>query len=230
MAVTDLRQSVLSIINTVERKMGITPSASLNSTTFTTVLLELLNEVVADLTEDGEWKELYFSTTVTAQSSVADYAVDPSGLVHHIYEVSQSARGVSPLTPVNLSEINLLNRTNSFGVSNQYSIVSANASGQPVMRVFPTPGSSQNGDLFTVVGYLKPPLYTTSDAATVPEFPARLLWMGLHAMALLEENGGEPSREYLMAQRMYEKAKRQELNRFTTDQGPTVQFIPRNRR
>lgn len=231
MPITDLRQTVLQIINIVERKMGLTLSTTLTSNSLTQTLLDLLNEVIADLAEDGERKELYFSHTVTAQSSVADYAVDPAGgLVHHIYEVSQSARGVAPLTPVNLSEINLLNRTNSFGVSNQYHIVSANASGQPVARVFPTPGTSQNGDLFTFVGFLKPPLYTTSDASTVPPFPARVLWMGLHAKALLEENGGEPTREWQMAEATYQKAKQQDLNRFTTDYGPTVQFLPDRRR
>lgn len=231
MAITDLRQDVLSVINIVERKMGVAVSATLTSTAFTQTLLDLLNEVVADIAEDGERKELYFSTLVTAQSSVSDYAVDPAGgLVHHIYEVSQSARGVAPLTPVNLSEINLLNRTNSFGVSNQWHIVSANASGQPVTRVFPTPGANENNDLFTFVGFLKPPLYTTSDATVVPVFPANVLWRGLHAYALLEENGGEPSREYQMALGMYEKAKQQDLNRFTTDSGPTVQFMPDRRR
>lgn len=231
MPITDLRQTVLEIINIVERKMGISASASLTATPFVQVLLELLNEVVADIAEDGERKELYFSATVTAASSVADYAVDPTeGLVHHIYEVSQSARGVAPLTPVNLSEINLLNRTNSFGISNQWHIVSANSSGQPVMRVFPTPGASQDGDLFTVVGFVKPPLYTTSDAAVVPPFAARVLWTGLHAKALLEENGGEPTREWQMANAMYEKAKQQDLNRFTTDSGPTVQMMPDRRR
>ncbi|MGI9405307.1 MAG: hypothetical protein ACR2O4_02955 [Hyphomicrobiaceae bacterium] len=231
MPITDLRQTVLEVVNIVERKMGISPSASLNATPFTQMLLDLLNEVVADLAEDGERKELYFSTIVTAQSSVSDYAVDPAGgLVHHIYEVSQSARGVAPLTPVNLSEINLLNRTNSFGVSNQYHIVSANSSGQPVARVFPTPGANENNDLFTFVGFLKPPLYTTSDGAIVPVFPANVLWRGLHAYALLEENGGEPTREYQMALAMYEKAKQQDLNRFTTDYGPTVQFMPDRRR
>lgn len=231
MPIADLRLTILEIVNIVERKMGISSSASLNATAFTQTLLDLLNEVVADIAEDGERKELYFSTIVTAQSSVADYAVDPTGgLVHHIYEVSQSARGVAPLTPVNLSEINLLNRTNSFGVSNQYHVVSANASGQPVARVFPTPGANENGDLFTFVGFLKPPLYTTSDGATVPVFPANVLWRGLHAYALLEENGGEPTREYQMALVMYEKAKQQDLNRFTADYGPTVQFMPDRRR
>jgi hypothetical protein len=231
MPVTDLRQSVLSIINIVERRMAIAPSASLSATTLTRTLLDLLNEVVADIAEDGERKELYFSTVVTAQSSVADYAVDPAGgLVHHIYEISQSARGVAPLTHVNLSEINLLNRANSFGVSNQWHTVSANTSGQPVVRVFPTPGASQAGDLFTVVGFLKPPLYTTADGAVVPPFPASVLWRGLHAYALLEENGGEPTREYELAFSLYEKAKRQDLNRFTTDPGPTVQFMPDRRR
>lgn len=231
MPITDLRQSVLSVINIVERKMGVALSGTLTATAFTQMLLDLLNEVVADIAEDGERKELYFTTIVTAQSSVADYAVDPTdGLVHHIYEVSQSARGVAPLTPVNLSEINLLNRTKSFGVSNQYHIVSANASGQPVMRIFPTPGASQDGDLLTVVGFIKPPLFTTSDAATVPPLPANVLWRGLHAYALLEENGGEPTREYQMALGLYEKAKQQDLNRFTTDYGPTVQFMPDRRR
>lgn len=230
MPITDLRQTVLQVINIVERKMGISPSATLTATSFTQALLDLLNEVVADIAEDGERKELYFSTVVTAQSSVADYAVDPTGgLVHHIYEVSQSARGNAPLTPVNLSEINLLNRTNSFGVSNQWHIVSANASGQPVTRVFPTPGANENGDLFTFVGFLKPPIYTTADASVVPVFPANVLWQGLHARALLEENGGEPTREYQVALAMYEKAKMQDLNRFTVDNGPTVQFMPNRR-
>lgn len=231
MPITDLRLTVLEIINIVQRKMGISASTSLTDTLFTQTLLELLNEVVADLAGDGERPELYFAVPVTAQTSVFDYAVDPpGGLVHHIYEISQSARGPAPLTPVNLSEINLLNRiTNSPGVSNQWHIVSANSSGQPVVRVFPTPGLAQNGDLFTVYGFLKPPIYTTSDANVIPVFPANVLWQGLHARALLEENGGEPTREYQVSLAMYEKAKQQDLNRFTVDNGPTTQFMPNRR-
>lgn len=228
MAVTDLRKSVLGVINEVEKKLSITASASLTSTDFTQVLLQLLNEVIEDCADSGDWLELYAETTVTATSSVGTYAIAPGQLVHHLYEIAFEGQ-IAPLDKVDISDINRLNRLNSHGVPRQYALIGVNASADPQFRVYPTPGASQADKLFTVSYFYKPRLYTTADGAEVPPFPANLLIQGLLAKARLEENGGEPTREYLVDQQVYERMKLEALNRYTGDTGFETSIVPRRR-
>lgn len=229
MPVSDTRLTVLEIINAVEKKLGLNASASLTASTFTEVLLGLLNEVVDELADDGNWLEQRGTVTVTAASSVREYAIpsDSSAYaIHSIYEVVVSGR-VSPLQPRSYSVIKQLSRNNSFGKPNQWAPVSVNASADPVIEVFPCPGSAEAGNLFTVHILKKPRLYTTSDASVVPPFPAMTLIGGLHSRAQLEESGQEPTGQGRATFQLHERQKGQAINRYTTDTGPSVQFRPR---
>jgi hypothetical protein len=228
MALSDLRKTVLQIINEVEKKLSISTSSSLTATDYTQVLLQLLNEVIEDCADSGDWLELYAETTITAASSVGSYTIAPGQLVHHIHEIAYEGQ-IAPLNTVDLSDINRLQRLNSFGVPRQYALAGVSVSADPLFRVHPIPGTSQAGDLFTISYYYKPNLLTTSDGATVPPFPANLLIAGLLAKARLEENGGEPSREYLADLQSYEALKHQALNRYTGDTGFETRLVPRRR-
>ncbi|MEE8234048.1 MAG: hypothetical protein V3R41_05155, partial [Gammaproteobacteria bacterium] len=89
-----------------------------------------------------------------------------------------------------------------------------------------TPGASEAGRLFQVVYYIKPDNLTTADASATPFFPANILYLGTYAKGLLEENGGEITREFIAAQRQYELQRTEALNRFNADTGTDMFFIP----
>ena len=229
MAVTDVRKTVLQIVNEVQRRMALTATATLTDNNWTLLLLQFLNEVIDDLSSFGEWPEQKDDYIVTAQSSVATYAVEPGPLVQAIYEVAFQNR-IAPLEQLNLSDINRLARLNSFGVPNQYCVVSVNSAANPVIKLVPCPGLGQAGQTITVTYYKKPALLTTSDAATVPMFDANLLIVGTHAKALLEENGGERTQEYQTQFALYERMKADSINRYTADTGWDMRLRPRRGR
>jgi len=228
MPITDLRQTVLSIVNTVQRRLGLNTTATLFATKHATMLTELLNEVVDEVSDAGNWMELFRETTVLASSSVEEYTLDPAtGLVKNVYEIHFGSSR-SALEVVEIQDIRRLQRGRSFGVPRQFAITGVNASSaNPLFRTYPIPGSSQNNQTFQVAYYTKPALFTASaDGGTTPGLPAAMLIQGLYAKALLEENGGEPTKQYETAFAIYERMKREALNRFNADTGTDLRLIP----
>lgn len=228
MAITALRQTHIQVVNEVERLLNVDTSTTLSSRQFTRVLLRLLNELIDELADHGDWQELYDEILVTASSSVEEYEVHASGgLVQHIEEISFSS-SKSPLEFRTREEIRRLNRGGrSHGIPRNVAVIGVNASsGNPLIRVQPIPGSNQNNQPFRVCYYQKPNLVTTSDTSVQSVFPANLLIQGLYAKALLEENGGEPSGEYQTAYANYLRMRDEAYKRFTADSGTDIYFVP----
>ena len=231
MANTQIRQSVLAIVNEVQRRLGVNLTASVASSRHSLTLLRLLNDVIDDLADAGDWQELYQEVTVTAQSSVSRYLVEASGggLVRSINEVAFDV-DVAPLVPRSPDEMRRLLRQSSFGRPRHFAVIGVDASSaNPVMSVSPIPAANEAGDLFNITIFTKPNLLTTSDDATVPVFPANLLIQGLYAKALLDENGGEQSQEFATAFAEFQRMKREALNRFNSDTGQDLILIPSDR-
>jgi hypothetical protein len=224
----DLRLSVIEIVNTVQRRMGVTPTTTLNATKHATVLLDLLNQVVDEASDAGDWQELYAETIVSVQSSVGTYTVSTTSnaLVKNIYEISFGT-DIAPLDVRDIQDMRRLQRLNSFGGPRQFGIVGVDdITGNPRIRVYPIPVTAQVSSRFNIAYYRKPPIYTLSDINTVPDLPAQLLILGLYAKALLEENGGEPTPQYQMAFQEYERMRSESLNRFNADTGTDMYFTP----
>lgn len=226
MAITDQRQTVLEIINRVQRKLAINVSTTLTQTKHTTLLLDLLNEVVSELSDFGRWQELLEEVNITAQSSVATYAIAVSAVVHDIYEIVFDGQ-IAPLDLRSLEDIRRLQRLGSFGIPRQWGVIGTDpTTGNPRFGVYPTPGANQAGTVFNIAYFVKPRLYQTTDAATVVPFPADVVFQGTYAKALLEDNGGEPTRQFQAAYQEYERMKNDALNRYNSDSGTDVYFQP----
>jgi len=235
MAISDVRLSVLDIVNEVERLLGVNTSSTLTSTKLTRVLLRFLNEVIEECADAGDWQELYAETTVTMSSSVEEFTVSVSGsiLVQRIEEIVyagvSSRPANSPLFVRSMEDIRRLQRGRSFGEPRQFAIFGVNQStGNPRFRTSPIPASAQDNATFRIAYREKPILYTTSTAhsSALPVFPGNLLVRGVYAKALLEENGGNPSPEYVEAQRLYLTTRSESLNRFNADTGTDVYLMP----
>lgn len=223
MALTNTRLSVLGIINEVQRRLGVNVTSSLTETKHATMLLTLLNDVIDDVSDLGDWQEMFRETLVTAQSSVGTYELSVSADVQRVYEIVWNNQ-VAPLDVRDIQDMRRLQRISSYGVPRQFAIIGVSAN-NPKFRVYPVPTTAAT---FDVAYYKKTRMFTavTADASAMPAFPARVLVAGLYAKSLLEENGGESTRQFQAAYVEYTKMKKEALNRFTSDTGTDLYFIP----
>lgn len=225
---TGLRETVLTIVNRVERKLGLNPSASLTANKKSVELLGMLNETLDEISDASDWHEYLREANVTAAASTATYEVAVSGLVKNVREIVFGS-GAAPLVWRDMEEIRLLNRSNNYGTPRQVAIEGINvSSGNPNFRVTPIPTQAvASGKTFNVLYFQKPPIYGTSDGAVTVVFPALLVTMGLYAKALLTESGGAPTNEYTVAFTEYLRMRKEANNRFVADMDRTIRFFPR---
>ena len=225
MASTDVRNTILEIVNAVNRKLHVNTVVATTDTKLSTIFVQQLNEVITDISDSGDWLEFYNETVVTAVSGQSEYGLGLTSPIKSIIEIAVSSQ-TAPLYYQEIREINRLIRVGTTGVPRHYSLAGMDSQENPQFRISPIPGSSEDGQGMRVYYYEKPRLYTTSDDAQTPDLPANLLIQGLYMKALLYENGGEPSNEFLEEQKQYENLKQQALNRFTVDSGTDIFFTP----
>ena len=230
MSVAEVRKTVVQIINEVERRLAVDASTSAGATKLSTMLVDLLNDTIDEVSDAGDWQEMLREAKVTAVASVASYEIAVSGNIKNILEISWGD-DIASLDVVSIEDILRLQRVRRFGAPRQYAIVGVSGV-NPIIRPHPIPNASSitaeasAGGVFTVVFYKKPILFGTADTSAIPAFPAKVLVQGLYAKALLEENGGEPTREYEMAYAEYLKARTEAANRLTTDTGTDIYLVP----
>ena len=192
------------------------------------MLLQLLNELIAEIHDYGNWPQYYEEAIVTASSSVRQYSVSVSGReVHNLIEVAfEGQAGELENRPV--EDIRRLRRVSkgTTGTPRQYSLIDTDVSGNPRIEVYPQPGTTQNNKTFNIAIYSREPLLSTSDTAKELKFPGNLLVSGLYANALLEENGGEQTAQFQTAFALFQKMLRESQNRFTSDTEDTIRFTP----
>jgi len=188
-------------------------------------MVQFLNEVIADISDFGDWQEFYNETVVTAVSGQSEYELGLTSPIKSILEIAVSGQ-IAPLYFTDVRDMNRLIRVNTTGVPRWFSLVGTDSQENPKFRVSPVPGSSEDGEGMRVYYYDKPRLFTTSDDAQIPDLPANLLIQGLYAKALLFENGGEPTAEFQAEMQLYERLKQQALNRYVYDTGTDMFITP----
>lgn len=233
MSLTDVRKDVISIINEVQRRLGVNEQTTLTATKQTSTLLDLLNDVIDEVSDFGDWQQMFREVGVTATSSVGTYKIAVSADVKNIYEIVWGD-DVAPMEVRTIEDIRRLQRLASFGTPRQFAVVGVSGT-SPKFRVYPIPSQSainqemSAGGVFDVAYYKKLRMFyasVTADATAIPAFPARVLVQGLYAKALLEENGGEPSPQYQTAYAEYIRVRTESLNRYNADTGTDTYFTP----
>ena len=223
----DNNQTALSIINTVLLRLGVSTVSSLSQNKQSIMAVGLLNDVIDDIGDfgTGKWPQLYTEDQEALVSGEAEYKLNYD--LKTLEEVAVSGQ-VQAMLPVTVEEIRRLNRTNSLGTPRFYAGVSVSGLAMYI-RVHPRPNI--NSDLL-VAYYTKPVLVRASsgDNGTVLPFPATLITQGLYAAMLLEQGGGSPTNESLAAATLYNKMKNETYNRYTSDTGTDIQFVPYNGR
>ncbi len=224
MSIGDIRYTVLQTVNEVQAKLGL-DQTPLTANKVSKELVAHINDVVADLSDFGNWQECLATAKVTAQTSVRDYYVATSAVIKNIGDIYLSTRR-GPLRIVDIDTMRVLTRTTALGQPSQFCVFGTDSNGNPNIRVRPTPDSSQNGALFSILYYTKPSMYTTADSSVLIPFPARVVVLGTLAAYTLRESGGAPTDMYKTYYQNYLDGRRNALNRFNGDTGWDVSFTP----
>lgn len=223
----DTRKSYIQLFNEVRRKLGVNEIATLGADTLGMAMIDYMNDVLAEISDFGDWQEMYREESFACSSSVSDYVFNTSVATKNIHEI-QFGTQIAPLWLVTLDDIRRLNRVRAFGVPTQWATVGVDnvTTGNPRVRVFPTPVTAQVSSVFNISYFKKPAIITTADTSSIPEFPSRMIAQGLLALTLKDEERGAPSpqwaQEYAIFQRMMEET----YNRFNGDAGSDSFFIP----
>lgn len=225
MSIGDIRFTVLQTINEVLRKIGLDPVTNITQNKISKELVDHINDVVSDLSDFGNWMEALATAMVTCHSSVRDYTINTSAVIKNIGDVYISTRR-GALSNVSIQEMRILTRTTSYGQPSQFTVYGTDSNGNPVVRVRPTPDSSMEGSLFSILYYTKPPIYTNSDAAVIIPFPARVVVLGTLASYTLRQNSGAPNDMYSAFYKQFLEERQTNLNRFNFDTGWDVSFTP----
>ncbi len=225
MGLGDIRYTVLQVINEVQRKLGLSATSTVGTNSQSILLLDLVNDVCSDLSDFGNWQETVVSSNVTAVSGQSDYGIQTSANVKNIGDIFFSTR-TGPLRFVTLQDMRIMTRVTSVGTPTQFTVFGTDANGNPNIRVRPTPNANVDGELFSIVYYIRTPVYTTSDGSSVIPFPGSIVVDGVLAAALLNESGGAPTDHYQRTQQNYLEGRKEALNRFNGDTGWDINFTP----
>lgn len=221
----DTRYTVLQVVNEVQRRLGLTATASLATNKLSIQLVDFVNNICDELSDLGNWQEMIVSANVTAVTGQQDYSIATSAAIKNIGDIFFSTK-TGPLRHVTTRDMRIMTRVSSAGQPTQYTIFGTDSNGNPNIRVRPTPGANESGSLFSIVYYVRAPVYTTSDAATVIPFPGNIVVNGVLALQALNESGGSPTDHYQALQQDYTQSRREALNRFNGDSGWNVDFTP----
>lgn len=226
MPIGDIRYTVLQIVNEVQRKLGLNTTNTTAANKLSVQMVDFVNDVCSDLSDFGNWQETIVSSNVTAVAGQIDYSITTSANIKNIADIYFTQR-TGPLRSVTIDQMRLLTRSSAFGMPTQYTIFGTDANGNPNIRVRPTPTSSEATGKFSILYYIRAPLYVagTNDALVVP-YPGDLVTQGVLAKAILNESEGAPTERYQIVQQEYLESRKNSLNRFNGDTGWNVAFTP----
>lgn len=227
MGVGDIRYTVLQTVQEVFRKLGLSQPTSLTDNKLTIQCVDFINDVCNDLSDFGNWQEMLVSANFQAQSSVMNYVVNTSANIKNIADLYYTQRR-GPLYHVTIDEMRIMTRVTARGTPTQYTVFGVDAStGNPIIRVRPEPINAETSvGLFSILYYVRCPLYTTADASTIIPFPARVVVKGTLAKALLNESDGSPTPKYQQLYQEFLADRKEALNRFNGDTGWDISFTP----
>lgn len=228
MALGDVRFTLLQTVNEVQRKLGLDQTGTLTANKLAIQMVDHVNDVVADLSDYGNWQEAITTAMITAVSGQRDYSIQTSAVVKNVEDIFFSQRR-GPLRNVDIETMRILTRTTVNGQPTQFCIFGTDANANPNLRFRPTPGAAEDGGVFSVLYYVKPPLYTTSDVSVVIPFPSRVVVLGVLARYTLNESSGAPTPQYQQYFNEYLDLRREALNRFNYDTGWGLSFTPGKR-
>lgn len=226
-SLSETRKSYIQIFNETRRKIGVNDISTLSQDKLGTVMIDYMNDVITEISDYGDWQEMYKEESFACSASVSDYVFNTSAVTKNIHEI-QFGTQIAPLWLVTLDTILRLNRVKAYGVPTQFAYVGVDnvTTGNPVVRVFPAPVTAQTSFLFNIAYYKKPALITSADTSLVPQFPSRMVSQGLLAYTLRDEERGAESQQWTQEYAIFQKMIQETYNRYNGDTGSDTYFIP----
>lgn len=226
-SLSDTRNSYIQIFNEVRRKLGVNEIATLDQDRLGASMIDYMNDVISEISDFGDWQEMYREASFACSASVSDYIFNTSAAIKNLHEV-QFGTQIAPMWLVTLDDIRRLNRVKSYGIPTQWALVGVDnvTTGNPVVRVFPTPVTAQTSSMFNIAYYKKPALITSADTSSIPEFPSRMIAQGLLAYTLRDEERGNQSADWKEEYAMFKEMVGEAYNRYNGDSGSDTYFIP----
>lgn len=231
MSITQIRQTVLQTINETRTRRNLNIVASVSSDSDSIAMLSYLNDVVSFVSDQGDWLEAIDRVTVTASTSVDLYSVVGSAvLVKNIHDM-YFADSKNEMKNIGYDQM----RRNKIGANTtgqcyQYALWDTDANGNPQIMVYPTPSSQFNNETFNITVFVKPPLYTGADTATLIPFDSRIILQGLMALAMLDESTGAPSNHYQVLAEVFKNTNWEAYTRFKGNTGNEFYLMPNRNR
>jgi hypothetical protein len=225
MGVGDVRYTVLQTVNEVFRKLGLASVSNTAANKLSIQTVDFINDICNEMADAGDWQDMLVSANITAVSGQQDYSINTSANIHNIADLYFDQRK-GPLRNVTVDDMRVLTRVTITGTPTQYCIFGTDANANPKIRVRPRPAASENGGIFSVLYFIRTPLYTTADDATVIPYPSRVVVLGVLAKVILNESGGAPDNKYQQVYQDYLSARKEGMNRFQGDTGWDISFVP----
>ena len=225
MGIGDIRYTVLQTVNEAFRKLGLSTVTTTSSNKLSVQAVDFINDVCNDLSDYGDWQEMLVTANITCVSGQIDYSINTSANIKNVGDVYFSQRR-RPIRNIAIETMRILTRVTITGTPTQFTIFGTDSNGNPVLRVRPVPAQNEDGGLFSVLYFVRTPLYTTSDDDSIIPFPARIVVLGLMAKITLNESGGAPDNKYQSIYQEYLTARKDALNRFNGDTGWSTSFTP----
>lgn len=229
-SISSIRKSYLQVFNEVRRKVGVKEISTLGADALGLAMIDYTNDILSQISDYGDWQEMYKEENfpfTTAQSSVSDWTFNTSANIKNIHEV-QFGTMIAPLRLVTLDDIRRLYRTKSYGVPTQWGVVGTDnvTTGNPIVRVFPTPVTAQASANFNIGYYKKPAIITTADTSAITPFPSKLVSQGLLAYVLRDEERGNQSQQWAQEYQIFQNVLEETFNRYNGDMGSDTYFMP----
>lgn len=224
MTIGDISYTLLEIVNEVQRKLDLSQTA-LTANKLAVQLVDFVNDTCSDLSDFGNWQEVLVSSNVTCVSGQVNYSINTSANIKNIGDIYFSQR-IGPMRNITIQDMRIMTRVTAYGQPTQFTVFGVDSNGNPNIRVRPTPRQNEDGGLFSIVYYIRPPKYTTSDASVRVPFPGDLVVLGTLARYLLNESGGSPTDRYTATYQDYVQSRKESLNRYNGDTGWSIDLTP----
>lgn len=226
MGIGDIRYTVLQTVNEVFRKLGLSTVNTTSANKLSIQCVDFINDVCNDLADFGNWQETLVTANITAVSGQRDYFVTTSANIENIKDMYFTQRS-GPMSNITVDDMRIMTRTTVIGTPTQFTVFGTDVNGNPLLRVRPTPAAAEDGGLFSVLYYIRAPLYVaTTDDDTIIPYPSRVVVLGTMGKVILNESGGSPTDHYTITMQDYQNSRKEALNRFNGDTGWNTSFVP----
>jgi hypothetical protein len=216
--IANQRGTILQVVQEVMRRLNYDPPASLSANRTTLKCVSFINDVVAHISDYGDWPAEFQEVALTAAACAVNLEINVSAPIKRIYEIHENSNR-SPLLQRDIQDIRLLQRGSAVGAPRQFALTRTSGI-NPIVRFDRRQTTTAMG--FNVAVYTSPLVYATSDGSKVPPWSSRLLVQGTYAAMMLDENDGVPSNHYQANFAMFQNQLKEEHNRMSSDTGTDV--------